>query len=56
MSELLRVTAVRKRFAAGGSPWARRHVAAVDGVSLSVDRGRTLGLVGESGSGKSTLG
>ena len=28
-------------------------VHAVDGVSLAVDRGRTLGLVGESGSGKS---
>jgi microcin C transport system ATP-binding protein len=33
-----------------------RYVKAVDGVSLAVRRGTTLGVVGESGSGKTTLG
>ena len=52
MSEdpLLRVENLRTVFRTSGG-----DVAAVDGVSLEVPRGRTLGIVGESGCGKSVL-
>ena len=47
-----------KHFPSGSSPFLGRPtnlVHAVDGVSFSLDHGRTLGVVGESGCGKSTL-
>ncbi|ACM03286.1 dipeptide ABC transporter ATP-binding protein [Cereibacter sphaeroides] len=52
---LIEIDDLEVSFPAGGSPWARRRFKAVDGVSLRIGRGETVGIVGESGSGKSTL-
>jgi oligopeptide/dipeptide ABC transporter ATP-binding protein len=57
MSPLLELRDVKKHFPTRAGLFAStQYVRAVDGVSLSVGSGETLGIVGESGCGKSTLG
>ena len=51
MSEMVRVEGLKKYF-----PTARGLLHAVDDVTMTIEKGHTVGIVGESGCGKSTLG
>ena len=53
---LVELTDIKKYFGIKGVKEGSRHIRAVDGVSLAIGEGETLGLVGESGCGKTTLG
>ncbi len=55
---LIEVADLKKHFPVQKGVFRRTvgHVKAVDGVSMTIKRGETLGLVGESGCGKSTVG
>ena len=53
---LLRITDLKVEATAYPPGEPPRNLVIVDGVSLSLEKGRVLGLIGESGAGKSTIG
>ena len=56
MADLLTIKNLRIEATAYPPGEAPKHLVLVDDVSVSVQKGRVLGLIGESGAGKSTIG
>src|SRR2546423_13631731 len=58
-NNLISIRDLKVHFPLAGAAWfggSQSIVKAVDGVSLDIEAGETVGLGGESGCGKSTLG
>ncbi len=55
VTSLLRIESLKKYYPIRTGMFSHKMLHAIDGVSLDMQKGETVGLVGESGSGKSTV-
>ncbi|HJL71712.1 MAG TPA: ATP-binding cassette domain-containing protein, partial [Candidatus Poseidoniia archaeon] len=53
---MIRLKDVKMYFQSRKGLFKTVEIKAIDGISVEIDKGKTLALVGESGSGKTTLG
>jgi peptide/nickel transport system ATP-binding protein len=55
VTSLLRIESLKKYYPIRTGMFSHKMLHAIDGVTLDIQKGETVGLVGESGSGKSTV-